>query len=391
MAFGFSKSRHSPIAIDFGADNLKLLQVILTEPPQLYAAASATFPAEARRDPAARMKFITEVLPDLLRGGAFKGRRVMCSIPAHQMLIQNMEIARAEKDNLDNVVGLQLQQRLNINPARLVMRSLQVGQIVRDGSHRQEVICLAAGRDVVMQYIQQVERCKYQVVGMHSEPLCLFRAFQHLLAGRQETDRVICFIDIGAASTKVIIMHGTEMVFAKKILAGGDQITMKLAAAKEIDFLKARELRISQAASPKHKAAGAGGEGASLPLSGTCVSDACVSPSQAPKHEIPAASLSADHEMLDCLMEELGLCIRYHQSLFPEKPVDRLIFLGGESQNTQICQSVAKSLRIAAQLGDPFARLSRVNQRAKTIGINVNQPQPGWAVPLGLSLSEANL
>ena len=59
MALGWSRSktRYSPIAVDFGADSLKLLQVIDSDPPQLVGAAAMELPEETRNDPAARRAF----------------------------------------------------------------------------------------------------------------------------------------------------------------------------------------------------------------------------------------------------------------------------------------------------------------------------------------------
>ena len=55
MAFGWTKTSGSlPIAVDFGFDRLKLLQVTRGDPPQLVAAGAAQVPDEARHDPAAR-------------------------------------------------------------------------------------------------------------------------------------------------------------------------------------------------------------------------------------------------------------------------------------------------------------------------------------------------
>ena len=65
MAWGLSKTRYSPIAIDFGADTLKLLQVIPTDPPQMVAAAAVQIPEEARKDPSLRHTFLTESLRKL--------------------------------------------------------------------------------------------------------------------------------------------------------------------------------------------------------------------------------------------------------------------------------------------------------------------------------------
>jgi hypothetical protein len=93
-------------------------------------------------------------------------------------------------------------------------------------------------------------------------------------------------------------------------------------------------------------------------------------------------------ETLDCLLDELQLCIRYHQGVFPSRPIEKLVFLGGESLHVSTCQRIARTLRIGAQLGDPLARLMRMNPDKGSAGLDLRRPQPGWAVPLGLCLSD---
>ena len=44
MALGLSKTRLLPIAVDFGVDSIKLLQVNLTDPPQFVAAVAVDYP-----------------------------------------------------------------------------------------------------------------------------------------------------------------------------------------------------------------------------------------------------------------------------------------------------------------------------------------------------------
>jgi len=59
MAFGINKSRLSPIAIDFGVDTLKLLQISTTDDTtQLIGAASVVIPESARKDSVARYTFL---------------------------------------------------------------------------------------------------------------------------------------------------------------------------------------------------------------------------------------------------------------------------------------------------------------------------------------------
>ncbi len=404
MAFGLNKTKQSPIAIDFGADCLKVLQIVPTDPPQLVAVAGAVIPEHARTDANARLAFLAEALRNLLKTQPFRGRRAMLSIPAFQTMIQHLEIATGEHETLDAQVGLQLQQRLNVDPSRMVIRHFPVAQVIRDGQNRQEVICIAARKDAVLRYIDLAHKCKLDVVGMHSEPHCILSAFSHVHRRAGDEERALCFVDIGSATTKVVISHGREMVFAKSIHAAGDQFTRQYAARNEMSFLDARSERIAQAEGvvraqpevPQEQRAAAGlsaleAEPGVLGSRGVEAqrSVAIAEPPPTPTRIGPSRHESDD--TLECLVDELQLCMRHHQSLFEGKPVEKLVFLGGEARHTPTCQAIARSVRTAAQLGDPFARLMRVGKTKKPSSVDLEQPQPGWAVPMGLCYSEANL
>jgi type IV pilus assembly protein PilM len=467
MGFSLSKSRYSPIGIDFGAESLKLLQIVPTDPPQMVAAAAVRIPQAVRKDPAARYAFLTEQLRTLVRQQGFKGKRVICSIPAYQTLVQNLEVARSDQDDLDEQIAQQMRQRLNVDPTRMVVRHYGVGQIVRDGSARQEVVCLAASREAVIRYLEVCHRAKLDVVGMHAEPPALLASFAHLYRRQGDDQRTTCFLDIGAATTKVIIAHGSKMAFAKTIHAAGDQFTKAVAQARNLSFEDARTARLAEmiassptpapgpapapapGSSPSEVTTGASRgldpridpDDASLgnqemdadptiaaPTAmkvrsgGLAILEAQLAaqadPAQAvastaaprssatpapgltpglapgltPAPATAAAAMAAIvGDALDCLIDELQMCVRYHNSRFPERNIEKLVFLGGEARNTPACQKIARTLRIGAQLGDPLARMVRVSQAHAPHGVDMRQPQPGWAVTMGLCLSEANL
>ncbi len=397
MGFGFSKARMSPIAIDFGADSLKLLQVTEDDPPQLVAAASAVVPGDVRGDAKARHEFYTDALRALVRDNGFRGKRVICAIPAYQTLVQHLTVTKSEGKDLEEQVSQHLRQRLNINASRMVTRAHMVPGLVRDGN-KGEVICLAANRDVVLRHIEAVNKCKFDVVGMHCEPMMILKAFEHLFRRATDDKRTTCFIDIGAATTKVIIAHGKEMVFAKTIHAAGDHLIREHAETSGEDFDTARASRFTQPADTSDSTdSGPGLDRFGAPQrAATAVSAAGGERRQAaqPAPAAPAVLESKEHaeaDVVDCLIDEIQLCVRYHQSAFPDRPIDRLVFVGGEARQVACCQRVAQALRIGAQLGDPLARLTRNGTPDPSLGIDLSETQPGWAVPIGLCLSEANL
>jgi len=410
MGFGWSKARVSPIAIDFGADALKLLRVTAGDPPQLVAAASQTVPEEARNAPAARQAFYFDALRDLLRQYPFRGKRAICAIPAYQTLIQHLPVSnKADANDMEEQVGQLLRQRLNINPSRMVMRSHAVPGLVREGG-KAEVICMAASRDVVMRHIASVNKCKLDVVGMHCEPMMILRAFQHLFRRANDSELTTCFLDIGAATTKVVIAHGSQMVFAKAIHVAGDHVTREYAQAHDLTFSDARTARIAaQSAEPgltfedspdvpratTREAAGRRVRSVVDVASPVVAAVADGSPETVVEpmamSDLSQEADEDDADVIDCLVDDLRLCVRYHEAAWPKRPIDRMVFVGGEAKHLNNCRRIAEGLNIAAQLGHPLARLSCVEGAAEQLGIDTSQCQPGWAVPMGLCLSEANL
>jgi Tfp pilus assembly PilM family ATPase len=91
------------------------------------------------------------------------------------------------------------------------------------------------------------------------------------------------------------------------------------------------------------------------------------------------------HEPLGRLIDELGLCRRYYEATFQNKPVEKLIFVGGEAKQRRLCQHVAREMQLAAQVGDPLVRMGRISDIGIETGIDRRQPQPGWATAIGLS------
>ena len=411
MAFGFSTSRVSPIAIDFGADSIKMLQVVLGEPPQIIAAGSADVPEHVRTDPAARHAFYVEAIKMMLKSQPFKGKRAVCSIPAYQSLVQHLQIAKVEHEDLDEQIAIYLRQRLNVDPSRMVIRSAQVGQIVREGSSKQEVICFAISRDVVMRQIETAHRAKLEVVDLHCEPHALIKSFAHLYRRTDDDQRTTCFIDIGAATTKVLIAHGTQLVFAQNIHAAGDHLTRAVAKSQSLSFAEARKRRIAEAKNvrppteavktPVPAMAASDRRGGGTPT-GVAAIDAQFQAELGDPHTGGVATIASlgnpkqsqvsdgQGDMIECLVDELQLAVRYHQTMFPGRPIEKLVFLGGESNHVATCQKIAKTLRIGAQLGDPLARACQQGNPITGMGVDLRDPQPGWAVPFGLCLLETS-
>ena len=95
-------------------------------------------------------------------------------------------------------------------------------------------------------------------------------------------------------------------------------------------------------------------------------------------------------ELLDVLGDEISMSISYHKGLFPDAAIERLIFLGGESRQIWLCRHLTRQLGLPAQLGDPLSRFHPA-VGLETPGLDLGEPQPGWAVACGLCQAPTDL
>jgi type IV pilus assembly protein PilM len=434
--FGFLKSiaaNANPIGVDFGSDCLRMVQVQVSDgEPRITAAASADVPAHVRNDPTARTAFFAETARDLLVQGKFKGRQVVLALPAAQMYIQHLRLPKMDDEALKKALPWEARGKLPIDPSHALLRHTVAGEIYQDSEPKDEVILMAAARETVSGLLASAAKAKLDVLGMNVEPMAIVDCFNHVYRRKQDQTAINFFVDIGYKSSRAIIAEGSRILFARTIPIGGEHLNRAVAQALGIGAEEAKLLRIKlcqvqpsldehrarkeiQSGEPKAEAEApaAAQEGfallnASLAAAQKSQNAVATAPataavatapaaSRAPKGKLPADPAEqivlveeAVHEPLVRLIDELGLCRRYYEATFQNKPVDKLIFVGGEAKQRRLCQHIARDMCLAAQVGDPLVRMGRISEIGIETGIDRRQPQPGWATAIGLSLGPTN-
>jgi type IV pilus assembly protein PilM len=418
----------NPIGVDFGTDTLRLAQVELAGGEfRLVAAASADVPPHVRTDPAARLEFFTETTRELLSSGQFRGRKAVLALPAASMFIQHLRMPKLDEAEMKKALPFEAAGKLPIDPSFALMRHVVAGEVYQDQEQKNEVVLMAASRELVNQLLAAASKAKLDVIGMNVEPKALVECFGHVYRRKTDAEFTTLFVDIGAAASRAIIARGTHILFARVIPVGGDHFSRAVAAAMKSSLDDAKVLRIKLAQmqpaavtevkapapaveAPIRRAPAApksdeSDENNSFALLGAGLSQAekhrehasggpalleapaLVSPTTAAPAESESARVElACREPLARLVEELGLCRRYYESCFPATPVDRMVFVGGEARQTWLCQGIAREMMLSAQLGDPLVRMAKTTDIGIESGIDRKQPQPAWAVALGLSM-----
>jgi type IV pilus assembly protein PilM len=426
----------NPIGVDFGSDCLRLVQVAPAGGGEfkLVAAASADVPNHVRHDPAARMSFFVETARDLLAQGKFRSRQAVLGLPAASMFIQHLRMPKLDADAMKKALPWELRGKLPIDPSHALLRHIVAGDVFDGQEPKDEVIVIAAAREMVNTFLAAAAKAKLDVVGMNVEPKALVDCFTHIYRRKSDEGLTSCYVDIGCVATRAVIARGADILFARTIPVGGDHFSRATANHLKIKLEEAKLLRtkIAQMPAPaaeerrepavrgarsdasiensfallaaglpteRRSEAQAAGK-AATPASAVAAS-AAVAVADAPA-AAPGAAVDdelarqakqveqACRDPLNRLVEELELCRRYYESTFPKTPVDRLVFVGGEARQRTLCQSIARSMGVAAQVGDPMVRLNKTSEISIDSGIDRRQPQPGWACAVGLSMGPAS-
>lgn len=414
----------SPVAVDLGVAGIKALQVTTGDSPQLIAAACLPTPEELLEDPNKRLAFQFAALPRVLKAGGFRGKRAICSIPAGQMFCKHLQIPRSDNVDVEHLVQAATSQAVGCLPEALIYRHVVVEEAQAPssssgGGAKQEVISLATSRELIAKTMDAVRAAKLELVGIQPEFLATLQSFYHINRRTSDQEISTLYLDMGAGTTKVGIAHGPSLVFAKVVQFGGRELDQ--AAARELNctIREARQRRLEADAFAPAADAQGNTTTVAKPKQGLAAIDAAIAAqgdlgpadsgimaavvedqrtSALPTpgltedvREQPAAPSVIDLvEPLEQLVDEVAMCIRYYETIFPGRKVNRAIFFGGEARHRALCQHVARALRLPAQVADPLARIARTGTE-KLTGVDVSTPQPGWAVAVGLALGPTDL
>lgn len=433
-------SGRGPVAVDCGASGIKAVQLEFTDTPTIAAAAFMPW-TDPSADPAKRLSAQLAALPKFLKSAGMKGNRMVATVPAAQTYCKHLQLQLPENDpaGASDLVAGAIAGQLECDPLGLCVRHVVVPSAGSAG--RSEVIGMAVGRGLVKQFMDAARGAGMNLVAIHPEAIALLRGFDSLTRRTSDADMVSVYIDLGAATSKVIVAHGTNMVFAKVVQLGGLFLDQAIARSRNCSLTEAGEIRRKLLSTTATKAAPAAspvaasvampadGVTAALPGLGAAMAAASKAPvrsfgkansaeadsAEGGESGSPAVAEATDRrvgaqpngfnavaaaddapdrsaigEALDILTDEIALCLRYHDGLFPGKHVARAVFVGGESQSVSLCQHMARKLRLASHVADPLARMGRAEKLA-AVGVDVTKPQPGWAVPLGLCFCPTDL
>ena len=323
--------------------------------PQLVAAGSAGLPRDCLDDSSEWLEWLIKGIRSVLAVGLFTTRQCILSLPARATFIHHAKLPKLPPEQLPGALKWELQDKLPYPVEEAIIRHVVAGDVFGDGEAKQEVIVVAVPRSTVQSCLDMSRRLKLDVIGLNIEPCAIVECFARLFRRDSDSTRTTIYVDMGAASTQVVLARGPRIVFARNLTVGG----------RDLDAVAAEKLGVSveQANHIRRQA----------------LAEQTGSPG-------PQEVMGLLKEPIAELVEELTQCMRYHESVFRGQPVERMVFLGGQAYDKRLCQIIAQRLELPAQIGDPLVQVSRAGGAATGAALDIAGPRPDWAVAIGLSL-----
>src|SRR5207248_1233550 len=163
-------------------------------------------------------------------------------------------------------------------------------------------------------------------------------------------------VDVGLASTQVVIGKGREISFLKTIEIGGMQFQEAISRKLSISIEEAQALRrrlAETADSPAEK-----------------------------KDPVRQAVFDATRSIMEQLGRELSLCLRYQSVTFRGQRPTRLRLMGGEGADTHLQEILNSILTIPIEAPRPLYSIDS----SKLKSLQRQQAMGEWALVLGLAL-----
>lgn len=345
-----------PIGLDLGHDSVKMIQLLVTEDKfKVLAAEKFDFDPSISWSPRERDLLAVTAIKRMLRKGDFRGRRVVSCLSNNDLRIKSLRLELDPSQNVDTLVKHEAVQRLGLDAEKDHIQYLVAGNVQHGSETRNEVILFATEDSSLRKHIDLLEEASLEPVAIDTVPCAMFRSFQTALRRMDDRSAVNILVDVGSLFTTVVVGRYSDISFVKQIPVAGARFNREIADKLGIGLDEAAMLRnkLRYSTGPQN---------------------------------VDDGSLKMVSEAMNAAIEELAheisLCFRYCAVTFRGKRPGRVVFTGGNAQETALLDALKRNMTIEVEIAKPLGSFdtSEISLSDES-GLHCE-----WAVAVGLSL-----
>jgi type IV pilus assembly protein PilM len=331
--------------------------------------------SHAHDAPTPRDQQLAERLRTIFATGRFTGRRCVVALPRHDVHVQSVRLPRMPDSELHQAVIWEAAQRFGMSHDAMEVDFIRTGATLQSGENKEEIIIVAASHETIRRRLGPILQAGFRPVAIDAGFASLARIFSRQFRREADRSHVRAIVEVGSTGSTVIIMRGDQICFCKPLAICGVTFTRAVAEHLNLDPRQAAELRTARLVNS---------------LSRGNATDA-----QSHDPATDRAIYEAVRPVVNELVKEVNLCLRYFGVTFRGKPPSQIILTGGDGLEPRLADAIERGCKITVTHDDPSDTLAAIAEGIQRIcqsSMGAAMPSrrsvsPGcWGVAAGLSL-----
>ena len=339
------------VGIDIGTAGLRAVEVSDAgkDKPTLVRYHEVGLPEGAvNRGEVVEPNTVAAAIKSLWSAGGFKSKNVVLGMGNHRVLARDLTVPKESIKRIRESLPFQVQEMLSVPVADALLDFYPISESEGETGPEVNGLLIAAVKDAVQGNVKAVQLAGLNPVEVDLIPFALSRV---IFRGAKTEDAVVQ-IDVGVATTTVVVTRAGTPQFVRLIPAGGGDLTQALVLRLGITTEEAEGLKRAQG----------------LEVAST------------QDNQMAATIIS---EVTTELLNSLRNTVNYFVNTRHNVPVTRIVLTGGAAQLNGFAKALGDLTRLPVFSADPSA--------AVTLGRGVNadalqQTRGAFSVALGLAL-----
>lgn len=293
---------------------------------------------------------VSEAIAQLWKRAKIRGKRAVVGISNQRVVVRQVDLPYLEEKEFRTSLKFQAADYIPMSVEDAQLDFIVIDDYTTDNQeHMMRVLLIAAATDMVDNFVSTASAGGVEAAGIDLTPFAIARAVSPSARGEAGVAGSEAIIDVGAATTNILIHHNGEPRFVRILLVGGDDATRALAEEMSVSFDEAEALKLDLGG-------GTGSESARNLLS----------------------------RQVATLVDEIRGSLDYYLSQEDSEPVSSIILTGGGALTSGLTARLEQTLKTQVELGNPLSQLDV--SKSGLADDQVAQIEPVAAAAVGLAL-----
>ena len=347
----FKSRPKSLVGVDVGSSAVKVASLKkVGDGFRLESLGKAELPVDTIVDGSIISKIpLAESIEHIFKDRKIRNSRVATSISGHSVIVKKVSLPLMSEEELSQSIQWEAEQYITFDLAEV---NVDYQVLEREaGNQKIQVILVAAKKEKIADYTSVISMAGKIPVVVDIDAFALQNVYE--VNYQPEPDTVTALLDVGASSTNINIVRGTDFLFTRDIAIGGNQYT---------EFLQ-EELTISHEEAENYKL----------------------------NRNVPPDVIEKVDEILQSVSENLLLEVEktldYFKTTTFAEEIQQMFLCGGASRTKGLQEALGEKFQFPVELLDPFKRITGLT----SLGMDEDSEsaQTDYAIAVGLALRTA--